>query len=173
MSLRLRAFTPMLVALVFVLALSSSVLFAQDQPTPKVEVFAGYSWFNPGVTVNGINLSSDDKGFGIAPTYNFTDHFGITIDGAGHFGSHGKLGENQVGTLMIGPRFIWRQEHFHPFVEALVGGSILTIVIRARVPLESVRKRLSWRDLHWRCGFSSRWAVQFLKQCCAPVRICL
>jgi outer membrane protein OmpA-like peptidoglycan-associated protein len=127
MSLRLRAFTPMLVALVFVLALTSSALFAQDQPTPKVDVFAGYSWYNPGLTVNGIPLSSDAKGFGIAPTYNFSSHFGITLDGAGHYGPDGKPGQNQVGTLMVGPRFIWRQEHFYPFVEALAGITILSI----------------------------------------------
>jgi outer membrane protein OmpA-like peptidoglycan-associated protein len=117
----------MLVALVFAFAFTSSALFAQDQPTPKVDVFAGYSWYNPGLTVNGIPLSSDAKGFGIAPTYNFDSHFGITLDGAGHFGPDGKLGQNQVGTLMVGPRFIWRQEHFYPFVEALAGLTILTI----------------------------------------------
>jgi outer membrane protein OmpA-like peptidoglycan-associated protein len=128
MSFRLRAFTPMLVALfVFVLALASSALFAQDEPTPKVDVFAGYSWYNPGLTVNGIKLSSDAKGFGIAPTWNFTNHLGITLDGAGHFGPDGNLGQNQVGTIMVGPRFIWRQEHFYPFVQALVGTTILTI----------------------------------------------
>src|ERR1700742_5196794 len=98
MSLRLRASTPMLVALVvLVCALASSTLSAQDQPTPKVDVFAGYSWYNPGLTVNGINLSSDAKGFGIAPNWNFTNRVGITLDGAGHFGPDRALGQNQVG----------------------------------------------------------------------------
>jgi len=137
MSLRSRAFGPQLVALaLFVIALTSSALFAQDQPTPKVDVFAGYSWLDPGLTVRGnypgvtnygVKLTSDAKGFAIAPTWNFTDHFGITIDGSGHFGPSGSLGQNQVGSVMIGPRWIWRMEHFQPFVHALVGLNLLTI----------------------------------------------
>lgn len=129
MSLRTRAFGPVLMALaLFVIALTSSAVFAQDQPTPKVDVFAGYSWYNPGLTVNGVKLASDAKGFGIAPTWNFTDHFGIELDGAGHFSGSGKgAGQNEVGTIMVGPRMIWRQEHFTPFVHVLAGLSLLTI----------------------------------------------
>lgn len=126
MSLRSRAFGPMLIALaLFVFALSSSALFAQDQPTPKVDVFVGYSWYNPGVSVNGIKLGSDDRGFAIAPTWNITSWAGITVDGSGHFGSHG-LGSNQAGSILVGPRFIWRQEHFQPFFHVMGGWQTLT-----------------------------------------------
>ncbi len=127
MSLRSRAFGTVLMALaIFVIALSSSALFAQEQPTPKVDIFAGYSYYHPGLRVNGTNLGDSTKGFGIAPTYNFNKNFGLTLDGAGHFGSDG-VGQNQSGTIMVGPRFMWRQEHFNPFVQGLVGMQLLTM----------------------------------------------
>jgi len=128
MSLRSRAIGPVLTALaLLVIALTSTALFAQEPPTPKVDVFAGYAWYNPGLRVNGINLGSDAKGFGIAPTWNFTNHVGITLDGGGHWGDSKSLGSNQAGTIMIGPRFIWRQEHFTPFLHAMTGLHLLTI----------------------------------------------
>ncbi len=127
MSLRSRAFSSVLMALaLFVIAFTSSALFAQEPPTPKVDVFAGYSWYHPGLRLGGINLGDDAKGFGIAPTYNFNKNVGLTIDGGGHFGSDG-LGQNQAGTIMIGPRFMWRQEHFAPFLHAMTGLHMLTI----------------------------------------------
>jgi outer membrane protein OmpA-like peptidoglycan-associated protein len=127
MLLRSRSCGRMLIVLaLFVLSLTSSAVLAQEAPTPKVDIFAGYSWFNPGLRVNDVNLASNPKGFAIAPTYNFSKNFGITIDGSGHFGSSGP-GQNQVGNLLIGPRFTLRQEHFYPFVQALVGWQTLTI----------------------------------------------
>jgi outer membrane protein OmpA-like peptidoglycan-associated protein len=127
MSLRSRDFGRALPILaLFVIALTSSAVFAQDQPTPKVDVFAGYSWYNPGLRINGIQLGSDAKGFAIAPTYNFTRNFGFTLDGSGHFGSSG-LGQNQAGNIMAGPRLMLRQEHLNTFVHALVGLQLLTV----------------------------------------------
>src|SRR5438270_3885257 len=127
MSLRSRAFSRALPILaLFIIALTSSAVFAQDQPTPKVDVFAGYSWYNPGLRVNGIQLGSDAKGFAIAPTYNFSRNFGFTLDGSGHFGSSG-LGQNQAGNIMAGPRLMLRQEHLNTFVHALVGLQLLTV----------------------------------------------
>ncbi|MGZ4816325.1 MAG: outer membrane beta-barrel protein [Terriglobales bacterium] len=127
MSLRSRALDQVLMALVLsVVVFTSSALVAQEQPTPKVDVFVGYSWYHPGLRLGAVNLGDDAKGFGIAPTYNFNKNLGFTIDGAGHFGSDG-LGQNQVGTIMIGPRFMWRQEHFNPFIHAMTGLHMLTI----------------------------------------------
>jgi len=128
MSLRSRVFGPALFALaLLVIALTSSAVFAQDQPNPKWDVFGGYAWYDPGLTVNGIKLNSSARGFGITPTWNFTNHFGISVDGSGHFSPTDKLGQNQVGTIMVGPRFIWRMEHFTPFVEGMVGLHMITI----------------------------------------------
>lgn len=127
MSLPSRASGRFLSALaLFVIALTSAVC-AQEAPTPKVDVFAGYSWLNPGLQINGVKLASDSKGFAIAPTYNFSKNFGITLDGSGHFGPAGNPGNNTIGTLMVGPRLTARpEEHFNPFVHAMVGVEFLS-----------------------------------------------
>jgi len=111
------------VLVLLVVGFTSSAVLAQEPAVPKLDVFAGYSWFNPGLRINGRNLSSNPKGFGLAFTYNFNKYMGFELDSAGHLGSP----NNQSGQVMIGPRFTWRQEHFQPFVHALVGGDILTV----------------------------------------------
>lgn len=124
MSLRQRASGRMIAVLVLlVLGFTSSAVLAQDTGFPKFDVAGSYSWYNPGLRVNGINLSNDPAGFGIALTYNFNKVFGLELDGAGHLGNS----NNQSGQFMIGPRLTWRQEHFQPFFHALVGGDVLTI----------------------------------------------
>ena len=124
MSLRQGVSGRMIAVLVLlVLGFASSAVLAQELPVPKLDVFAGYSWYNPGARVNGTNLSSNPKGFGIAFAYNFNKFFAAEVDGAGHLGSP----NNQSGQAMIGPRFTWRQEHFQPFVHTLVGADILTV----------------------------------------------
>src|SRR3954451_3274192 len=115
MSLRSRSCGRVLFALLLFVGLSSSAVLAQEAPTPKFDIFGGYSWYDPGLRVNNIKLESDPKGFAFAPTYNFSKNFGISVDGAGHFGSDG-LGQNQAGSIMVGPRFMLRNdEHFWPF----------------------------------------------------------
>ncbi len=126
MSLRLRASGRFLSALGLLLLALTSAVWAQEAPTPKVDLFAGYSWINPGLQLNGIKLNSDAKGFAIAPTYNFSKNFGLTLDGAAHFGPKGQPGNNTLSTLMVGPRFTTRQEHFNPFFKALVGVEFLS-----------------------------------------------
>jgi len=108
---------------IIVLGLTSSAVLAQDQPVPKVDVFGGYSWYDPGLRVNGLKLDSNAKGFGVGITYNFNKNFGFTLDGAGHFGSE----SNSSGQIMVGPRFKFRQEHFEPFLHALAGLDILNV----------------------------------------------
>jgi outer membrane protein OmpA-like peptidoglycan-associated protein len=129
MSLRSRSCGRVLFALLLFVGLSSSAVLAQEAPTPKFDIFGGYSWYDPGLRVNNIKLESDPKGFAFAPTYNFSKNFGISVDGAGHFGQNGAgAGENQAGSIMVGPRFMLRNdEHFWPFVHALVGWQTLTI----------------------------------------------
>jgi hypothetical protein len=113
---------------IFILGLTSSAVLAQDEVVPKIDVFAGYSWYNPGLRVNGTNLDSDPKGFAGAITYNFNKWVGLTVDGAGHFGSDSNSrGSNQAGTIMFGPRLIWRQEHFQPFVHTMLGVQTITL----------------------------------------------
>jgi hypothetical protein len=124
MSLRSRAFDRLFVALaILVFCLTSSAALAQEAATPKFDVFGGYSWYDPSLRINGQKLDSDPKGFGIALAYNFNRWLALELDGAGHFG--GNL--NDSGQVMIGPRLTWRQEHFQPFIHALVGGDILSV----------------------------------------------
>ncbi len=155
MSLRSRIFVRLLIALALLaFAFTSSAVFAQEAPTPKVDVFVGYSWYNPGLTVNGIKLNSDPAGFGAAITYNLSQYVGLSLDGAGHFGGNGP-GTNQAGTVMVGPRFIWRQEHFQPFADFMVGiqdlyideiGGNTNMAIRAGGGFDiPVTKRFSFR----------------------------
>ncbi len=93
-----------------------SVAIAQDENFPKVDIFGGYSWTDPGNNIGGVRLQGIAKGFGIAPTLNVNKNFGLTLDGSGHFGD-----QADVGTIMIGPRFVWRGEQFEPFFHGMVG----------------------------------------------------
>ncbi|HWR13366.1 MAG TPA: outer membrane beta-barrel protein [Terriglobales bacterium] len=125
MSLRKRASGRVLLVLaIFVIGLMSSAVLAQEATVPKVDIFAGYSWYDAGMRVNGMKLDSNPIGFGAAITYNANKWLGLTLDGAGHLGSD----NNQAGTVMIGPRLTFRdQEHFRPFIHALGGLHLLTL----------------------------------------------
>jgi hypothetical protein len=41
-------------AMIVALSMLGALAAAQDQPTPKVELFGGYSFWYPGATVSGI-----------------------------------------------------------------------------------------------------------------------
>ncbi len=103
-------------ALIVLILTASSLVVAQEPPTPKVDIFGGYAWMDPGGSVGGVQLKSMAKGFGVTSTFNFSKYFGISLDGGGHFND-----ANNVGTVMVGPRFKWPGEQFQPFLEALVG----------------------------------------------------
>ena len=75
-------------ALIAVVLISSSA-FAQSDTPPKVDIFAGYQYLNPGATVptpgNPSNpvpfkLPGEAKGIGTAVTYNFDSHWGLEGD---------------------------------------------------------------------------------------------
>jgi hypothetical protein len=106
-----------------VFGFSSSAVLAQETSVPKFDVFAGYSWYDPGLTINSQRLKSNDQGFGAAVAYNFNRWVALELDGAGHFGSD----LNQSGQAMVGPRLTWRQEHFQPFAHAMVGADLLSL----------------------------------------------
>lgn len=103
-------------AAVVSLLLASSALFAQEAPTPKVDIFAGYSWMDPGGRVGTVSLPSINKGFGVTTTYNVNQWAGLSIDAEAHYGD-----SERIATVMVGPRFKLRQEHFEPFAHALFG----------------------------------------------------
>jgi outer membrane protein OmpA-like peptidoglycan-associated protein len=126
----------MRLATVVVLCVIGTFAAAQDQPTPKWELYAGYSFFDPATDVHGLlpggllpvssRIESNPHGVGGSVTYNFNRWFGLTADGSGHWGS----GENGVSSRIddaafysasMGPELTFRTRHFSPFVEALVG----------------------------------------------------
>ena len=95
--------------------------FAQEAPPPKVDIFAGYSWINPG-NLGSLRLKSITPGWGVSPTYNFNRFLGLSFDGDAHYGDN-----FNVSTITIGPRLKLRAEHFEPFIQALVGLHRLSI----------------------------------------------
>src|ERR1700719_4606849 len=88
------------VLLMFVTTLVSTPVFAQTDSNPKWDLFVGYQWLHPGITVpapfatpfNPTSFVVPDmaKGFGSALTYNFDPHVGLEFDlgqntGHGHY----------------------------------------------------------------------------------------
>src|SRR5271165_6213753 len=81
------------------LLLVSAAAFSQDQPNPKVDIFGGYQWLNPGATVPApgnpsnspvpLNLKGMGKGLGGAVAYNFDRHFGLEGDLGHNWGDQG------------------------------------------------------------------------------------
>jgi len=105
-----------LFALAISVLLLSSVAPAQEAPTPKFDVFGGSSWEDPSASLAGQKLRSASAGGAGTFTYNFTNIFGLSVDGAGH-----SDGNNEIYTVMAGPRLMWRQEHFQPYLHTLLG----------------------------------------------------
>src|SRR5690242_4223634 len=71
---------------------------------------------DPGGNVGNIKLPGIKKGFGLEPTFNFNKYAGLSLDVDAHYHDVAN-----VATVMFGPRLKFREEHFQPFIEALVG----------------------------------------------------
>jgi hypothetical protein len=113
-----------------IVGLFASFSSAQDQPVPKVDLFLGYQWLNPGGTVPvGTNppfvlppppvatkLPSMSTGYGVTGTYNFDKWWGLSIDVGGNF--QDKANES---TISVGPRLMWRGENINMFAHTLLG----------------------------------------------------
>jgi outer membrane protein OmpA-like peptidoglycan-associated protein len=123
-----------LAAVVVLCLIGTSV--AQDQPAPKWEFYAGYSFFDPATNVHGLlpggllpassRIESNPHGVGGSVTYNFNRWFGLTADGSGHWGAGengvaGRIDDAAFYNASMGPKLTFRTRHFSPFVEALVG----------------------------------------------------
>src|SRR6266700_4505956 len=113
--------------LLVVAAFTGTYAICQEQPTPKVDIFAGYQWTNPGGTVpdqaaNPFKLPSLAKGIGTAATYNFDKNWGLTAD----FGADYNKSVNEL-TLSVGPRFMWRTEGMNIFAQTLLSLNFLEV----------------------------------------------
>ena len=116
----------------FALALFSVAAAAQEEDTPKVDIFLGYQWLHPGGTVPspfqppnapiGQQLKDMAIGGGASGTYNFTPHWGLEADFGANSGDNGS-----EQTASIGPRFAWRNEGVMLFAHTMFGYNRLNV----------------------------------------------
>jgi outer membrane protein OmpA-like peptidoglycan-associated protein len=126
----------LLPALLAFLCSVGALATAQEQPTPKWELFGGYSFIYPNADVHGVlpggilpvssAMESNPKGIGTSLTYNFSRWFGLTADASGHWGSgesglNDRIDDAEFYNFSVGPKVTFRGSHFSPFLEALVG----------------------------------------------------
>src|SRR3989442_8700549 len=86
---------------------------AQEETTPKVEIFTGYQWLHPGETIPTpvqsptspvpMKLSDMPSGLGAGLTYNFNRHWGLE----GDYGENWNAAATET-TVSAGPRLMWR-----------------------------------------------------------------
>jgi outer membrane protein OmpA-like peptidoglycan-associated protein len=120
------------VLLMLVTILVSTSVFAQNDSNPKWDLFVGYQWLHPGITVpapfgNAFNATPFKvpdmaKGFGSALTYNFDPHWGLEFD-LGHNWGDG----NYETTASVGPRLMFRTDGADFFLHALGGYNRLAV----------------------------------------------
>ena len=114
------------------LGLLSTAAAAQEEDTPKVDIFLGYQWLHPGGTVPapftprnapvGQKIGDIPQGAGASATYNFTPHWGLEAD---YGGNSNKFGTEN--TASIGPRIAWRNEGVMLFAHTMLGYNRLTV----------------------------------------------
>ena len=115
--------------LAFVVVLFPSFMSAQDQAPPKVELFLGYQWLNPGGNVpqsvsNPVpfKLPSAPAGVGTSLSYNFTKYWALE----GDFGQNWSDLYSETESS-IGPKLTWRGENMNVFVHTLISLNRLNV----------------------------------------------
>jgi len=110
--------------LFFLVGMVAISVQAQDNNTPKADIFVGYQWLNPGGSipvpgtanpVQGHQLPSLSKGFGLAFGYNFHPMFALE----GDFGRNWDSGLS-FNTYSLGPRFTYRSDNVNFFAHTLL-----------------------------------------------------
>jgi outer membrane protein OmpA-like peptidoglycan-associated protein len=155
---RLKVFCLSLLAVAFLL--SAVELRAQDDNNPKYDLFVGYQWLHPGVTVpapfsnttnpSALKVPDMPSGFGASFTVNFSSHLGAEAD-LGH------NWDNYETTGSIGPRLIFRTDDGAYFVHALLSYNRLAVnglnpsngiggIFGGGFDLK-IRRTISWRVL--------------------------
>ena len=114
-------------SLLLVAGFSGTAAFGQDENVPKVDIFAGYQWLNPGGSVpasatTAVKLPSLAKGFGSTVTYNFAKNWGLSAD----FGTNAGSFANE-STFSIGPRYMWRADGINVFAHTLLSLNLLDV----------------------------------------------
>jgi outer membrane protein OmpA-like peptidoglycan-associated protein len=103
---------------------------AQDEATPKYDVFVGYQWLHPGGNVPGPGSSAANPllqkipdmpaGFGASFAYNFSKYIGLELD-------FGHNWDNYETTVSAGPRLMFRSEDAAFFIHGLASYNRLSI----------------------------------------------
>lgn len=106
----------LLAMVVLGLSMSAVAQMSDDLGPTKLDLFAGYSYMEPGGQIGGVNLKSMPAGWAVAPTYNFNRNLGLTFDASGHYGDNA-----DVGTIMVGPKLTLHMGRVAPFGEFLLG----------------------------------------------------
>ncbi|MGH9511575.1 MAG: hypothetical protein ACRD2U_05510 [Terriglobales bacterium] len=112
-------------AIVLIAALMSLSAVAQNDLTPKSQIFLGYQWLNPGGNVPAggqpynfpisVQAPSMPYGFGLAYDYNFAPHFGFE----GDYGLNWNNGYREQ-TVSVGPKVQFGAEGVSVFVHTLL-----------------------------------------------------
>jgi hypothetical protein len=115
---------------VLVVILASLPVVGQDSDTPKYEIFAGYQWLHPGITVPTpfqnpnspvpFKVPDMSAGFGSAFTYNFSRLVGLE----GDFGTNW---DNYETTLSGGPKLTARTDTANYFIHTLLSYNRLAV----------------------------------------------
>jgi outer membrane protein OmpA-like peptidoglycan-associated protein len=110
---------------VFLVASLCGLAPAQDEETPKYEIFAGYQWLHPGGTVPGpgstannpipLKLADMPDGAGASFTYNFNKYAGGVLD----FGRNW-TGSSDETTVSIGPKVGTQLDNTRLFLNTLL-----------------------------------------------------
>jgi hypothetical protein len=113
-------------------SLMSRTAVAQEDAAPKWDVFVGYQWLHPGITVPspfqpatapiGVKMGDIPEGGGAAVTYNFSRFLGLEAD----YGAN-KNDNGSVQTVSIGPRLAYRNQGTTFFLHTLLGYNRLTV----------------------------------------------
>ncbi len=129
--LRVRTVVAGLLSIFALLWISPSAI-AQSDANPKWDIFAGYQWTHPGITLPApfgnpnsptpYTVPDMSAGFGAALTYNFDPHWGGEADLGNNWGS-----SNYETTGSIGPRFIVRTDSANYFLHGLVSYNRLSV----------------------------------------------
>ena len=119
----------------------STPVFAQSDSNPKWDLFVGYQWLHPGITVPApfgnpsnptpFEVPDMTKGFGSALTYNFDPHFGLEFDLGHNWGD-----SNYETTASVGPRLMFRTDGANYFLHAL--GSYNRLAVSGLSPHDGI-----------------------------------
>lgn len=91
---------------------------------PKVELFLGYQWLNPGGNIPDTTVSPPvpyklpaiAQGFGANGNYNFTSHFSLEANYGGDWNR-----DASISAFAIGPKLTFRGDGVNFFVHTLLG----------------------------------------------------